>query len=193
LPSWWDLAYLTGFTPWDSEEPAEELVEVVEGGAIKPCRALDIGCGTGTNVVYLASKGFEAHGLDISAIALLKAGRRASAKGVRCYFHHMDFRDTERVRELGAFDLALDVGCYHSLPHGADRMRYIASLDAVLRRGGEYLLWCFVKDRSPGWGPPGVDEEEVEQNLGERYAILERRRINTPFRELLFYRMRRLS
>jgi len=190
LPSFWDIAYLTGLAPWDSDEPTEELVKMVEKGVVKPCKVLDIGCGTGTNIVFLASKGFEAHGLDISKIALLKASRKAAAKGVKCFFHHLDFRDADKVSELGTFDLAIDVGCYHSLPHGADRIKYINSLNRVLKKGGEYLLWCFVKG---SWGPPGVDESEIEKNFRENYNILERRRINTSFRDLLFYHMQKVS
>jgi len=191
--SFWDIAYLTGFTPWDSDEPAEELVELVERSVIKPCRALDIGCGTGTNVIFLASKGFEAHGLDISKVALSKAIKKASSKGVKCYFHHLDIRDTIKVSELGKFDLILDVGCYHSLPQGKDRIMYISSLNNILKKGGEYLIWCFIKGKNFSFGPPGVDEDEIEKKFGERYAILEKRRINSSFRDMLFYYMRRLN
>jgi len=193
LSIFWDLAYLTGWAPWDSGEPAQELISLVESGAIRPCRALDIGCGTGANVVYLASKGFEAHGLDISRVALSKARGRARARGVSCYFHHVDFRDADRVRELGPFDLAMDVGCYHSLSPGPDRLRYIQSLNTVLRKGGEYLLWCFLRGGRWSWGPPGVEENEVDEKFRESYEVLERRRMQTPFRDLLFYHMRRVS
>ncbi|MCL7383583.1 MAG: hypothetical protein LZ167_05905 [Thaumarchaeota archaeon] len=50
----WDLAYLTGLTPWESDTPPSELTELIEKNIIKPCRVIDIGCGTGTTVVYLA-------------------------------------------------------------------------------------------------------------------------------------------
>ncbi|MDJ0269615.1 MAG: methyltransferase domain-containing protein [Aigarchaeota archaeon] len=184
--SFWDMAYLTGLAPWDSGEPLRELVEMVKRGMIKPSKVLDIGCGTGSNVVFLASKGFETHGLDISRVALAKASKRAAAKGVKCFLHHLDFRDADKVSKLGDFDLAIDVGCYHSLPNGADRLRYINSLNKVLRKGGEYFLWCFVRGKSFSWGPPGVYENEIEQNYRERYDILESHRINTPFRDMLF-------
>ena len=191
VTAFWDLAYLTGFTPWDSGEQSKELVELVESGAIKPCRALDIGCGTGSNVVFLAGRGFEAHGLDISKIALLKAMRRAEARGVKCYFHNLDFREVKKLGGLGVFDLAIDVGCYHSLSHSDDRIRYLYSLNEVLRRGGDYLIWCFVRGRASSWGPPGVEEYEVERNFGSRYALIEKREVKTSFRNLLFYHMRR--
>lgn len=186
----WDLAYLIGFTPWDSGQPARELVEKVEGGLIKPCRVLDVGCGTGANVVFLAEKGFEAHGLDISKIALLKARRRAAKRGVKCFFHQLDFLDSEGVKRLGAFDLAIDIGCYHTIHSGRDRVSYVSSLTSVLKGGGEYLLWCFQRGKLYSWGPTGVDRGEIERYFGERYAVLESRRINTLHRDILFFHMR---
>ena len=80
---WWQLAYIVGFKPWDSGISPPELVSVVEGPeALAPGRALDLGCGTGTNVVYLAQHGWEATGVDLVRRALRRAHDRASAAGV---------------------------------------------------------------------------------------------------------------
>ena len=76
MPNWWDLAYYSG-APWDSGDPADELVELVQSGRMKAGRALDIGCGTGTNVLYLAEKGFDVSGVDISKIAIRKVIAKA--------------------------------------------------------------------------------------------------------------------
>ena len=50
--------------PWNSETPPEALVELVESGKVKPCRAIDLGCGAGNYAVYLAGRGFEVTGID---------------------------------------------------------------------------------------------------------------------------------
>jgi len=45
-------AYLFGFKPWDTGVPPPELVSVVEGNdRLVPGKALDLGCGTGTNSI----------------------------------------------------------------------------------------------------------------------------------------------
>ena len=55
----WHKRYSDKDTPWDSGQPSRELERILEEGWIKPCRVLELGCGTGTNAVYLAQRGFE--------------------------------------------------------------------------------------------------------------------------------------
>ena len=56
----WDAAYRGQRpAPWDSGQPNSRLTEVVEDGTIKPGRVAVLGCGSGTNAVFLATKGFE--------------------------------------------------------------------------------------------------------------------------------------
>src|ERR1035437_2138035 len=67
--------------PWEGG-PRSELVELVRTGRLEPCRALDLGCGSGANAVFLAKHGFEVTGVDFAAAALDKADRLAKAAGV---------------------------------------------------------------------------------------------------------------
>ena len=55
----WDLAYVWR-SPWDIGGPRAELVRLVGSGELQPCRAIDLGCGAGENVIYLAQQGFDA-------------------------------------------------------------------------------------------------------------------------------------
>jgi SAM-dependent methyltransferase len=181
--SWWDLAYISGFTPWDTDSPPSELVSLLEQGLLKPCRALDVGCGTGGLVVYLAKKGFDVTGVDISAVAIRKARARAIREGVKANLIKMDFTDVGRARLLGRFDLVTDVGCYHSLSQDR-RSAYIESLNAVINTGGIYLVWAFTKG---SWGPPGVDEHKIDRRLGGRFEIIEKREKDVYGRKTLFY------
>ncbi|MDH4292407.1 MAG: class I SAM-dependent methyltransferase, partial [Dehalococcoidia bacterium] len=69
--------------PWELGRPRKVLVELVEKGLIKKGKALDICCEAGTNAIYLAKKGFQVTGMDISpkAIEIAKEkARKANAK-----------------------------------------------------------------------------------------------------------------
>jgi len=76
--------------PWNSKEPPNALVQLVESGQVRPCRAIDLGCGTGNCTIYLASKGFEMTGVDISPTAVKIARENAEKMGVDCTFLAMD-------------------------------------------------------------------------------------------------------
>jgi 2-polyprenyl-3-methyl-5-hydroxy-6-metoxy-1,4-benzoquinol methylase len=65
--------YESGFTPWDIGKPDFNLIETVTIKAIEPCKALDIGCGTGDNSIWLSQHGFQVTGVDISEMAIQKA------------------------------------------------------------------------------------------------------------------------
>ena len=66
----------SGDTPWDIGKPDFNLVEVVTQKPILSCKALDIGCGTGDNSIWLAQNGFEVTGTDTSDIALEKQKKK---------------------------------------------------------------------------------------------------------------------
>lgn len=192
VPSWWDLAYLT-YAPWDTGEPPDELVEL-ESGTLKPCRILDIGCGTGTSVVYLASKGFKAVGIDISRVAIIRAKRKASKNKVKCEFHAIDFLNIEKLKMTlpEPFDATIDIGCLHSLSK-VERNKYLESLKCVTRRGSTCLLWFFLPgdSRLQLYGPPGISESEVKRRFFKDFQIIERKKINSNHRAMMFYNMKR--
>src|SRR6185369_14836577 len=82
----WNERYETGETPWDTGQPSSELQKVVVEAASKPCRALEIGCGTGANAVWLAQQGFTVTALDLSPLAIERARHRAKNDGADVNF-----------------------------------------------------------------------------------------------------------
>src|SRR5215472_1797419 len=67
---WYSLVYrafyLARLRIWERRVPPSDLVELIEGpAALAPGRALDLGCGTGTDSIYLAAHGWDVTGVDM--------------------------------------------------------------------------------------------------------------------------------
>src|SRR5436190_8223033 len=108
----WDVQYRSGPLPWDTGRPCAELARVLSDEAIRPCRAIELGCGTGTNAVWLAARGFAVTAVDLSRLAIRRAIRRAARAGVAVRFRRGDLRDRQELG--GPFEFFLDRGCYHA-------------------------------------------------------------------------------
>jgi SAM-dependent methyltransferase len=163
----WNLFYLLGRTPWDTEVTPPELIEVVERGQIPPGRALDIGCGTGTNAIYLAQHSFEAVGVDIAYLAIWRARYKAWREKTPVKFYTGDVLKLGMKRGLiipVPVDFVLDIGCLHSLIE-KQLYSYTEMLWRVLRIGGFYMLYA--------WGPRelhgrsiGLSPDKIRATLG---------------------------
>jgi SAM-dependent methyltransferase len=175
--SWsFDLRYLLGRPPWDTAVTPPEVVELIEGEDLPPDRALDLGCGSGTNCIYLARHGWEVVGVDFSVLAVYQARRKARRAGVDCQFYRGDVTDLAFLAD--PFDLALDIGCLHSLPpEGWER--YAAEVARLVRPGGLYLLYAFTP-RPDQDIPRGVAPEEVRSLFAPAFAVEREERGEDP-------------
>jgi SAM-dependent methyltransferase len=170
------LMYLVGFTPWDDDRVSHELTSLVE--ELPAGRALDIGCGTGTQAVYLARAGWTTVGLDAVEQPLRHARQRASDAGV-------DVRwiqgDVARLDELGlepGFMLIHDRGCFHGLSDGA-RRDYIRGVSGLADPGARLGMMCFARNRKLG-APTGVDRAELADGFGQDWDLVAARPDTAP-------------
>src|SRR3954470_20139349 len=129
----WDDRYEKGDTPWETGQPSSELQRVVAEVPIKPCRALELGCGTGASAVWLAQQGFDVTALDLSTSAIERARRRAAEAGANVRFLTADV--LQPPPELaGPFDFVFDRGCYHVVRR-EDVKAYLETLRRLTRPG----------------------------------------------------------
>jgi SAM-dependent methyltransferase len=158
--------YLLGLKIWERELPPPDLVQLVEGGSA-PGRALDLGCGTGTDSIYLARHGWEVTGVDMVPKALAIAQRRAAVAGVRPHFVEGDVTRLQDFGIDGGYDVLFDFGCFHTLPSDR-RDAYVESVTAAAAPGATFLLFGFK--RPPRMAPmqAGLTAEEVRQRFPER-------------------------
>jgi len=129
-----------GIAIWTSKEPPKELIELVESGKIKPCKVIDIGCGEGFYSIYLAKKGFEVLGIDISKKAIKYAKENAEQAGVNVRFIAMDIFDLPNLNEK--FDFILEWAIMHHIKF-EKRKEYVKIINNVLNKGGKYFSTCF--------------------------------------------------
>ncbi len=139
--------------PWNLEQPPEVLVDLVESGKISPGNALDIGCGAGNYAVWLATRGFQVTGVDVSPAAIELAERLARKNGVSCRFVAADLLGSALPLEA-SFDFAYDWEVLHHI-FPEDRDRYVLNVHRVLRPGARYLSVCFSENDDPGFGGEG--------------------------------------
>ena len=101
--------------PWNLSDPPELLAKAIETGKIKPCRAVDLGCGAGNYSVWLAQNGFEVTGFDISEHAIKHAQDLAIKKGVSCQFIAANLLGDLKLYQEN-FDFAFDYSDGSMLP-----------------------------------------------------------------------------
>jgi len=128
--------------PWESGKPDEQLMELVASGVImKGAKILDVGCGLGTQSVYLSKNGFDVTGIDTSKTAIKKARDLAEISKVKANFIVGDV--TDMPFEDGQFDFVYDRGCLHHLKP-KERSLYAFEIRRVLSPKGFLSLLVFV-------------------------------------------------
>ena len=136
---------------WTGTNPPEELVKLVEEGKIKPCKVIDIGCGEGFYSIYLASKGFDVLGIDLSERAIGYAKENAKKYGVDARFKALSVEDLETLNET--FDFVLEWAVIHHI-NPDKRQAYVEKVSRILNKGGKYVSISF-NENSPDFGQPG--------------------------------------
>jgi len=138
--------------PWNIETPPDVLVGLVDSGKVKPCKTIDLGCGTGNYSIYLASVGFDVTGIDISPTAIKIAQENAKKKGIKCNFLVADvLGNLNEVK--GKFDFAYDWELLHHI-FPEQRRIYVKNVYKILNPRGKYLSVCF-SEKEPGFGGSG--------------------------------------
>jgi 2-polyprenyl-3-methyl-5-hydroxy-6-metoxy-1,4-benzoquinol methylase len=152
---------------WDTGISPPELMEFI--ATHRQGRALDLGCGTGTNVITLAQHGWQTSGVDFASKAIAMAKRKARQTGVNADFRVGDVTKPDGI--VPPFDLVLDIGCFQSLS-STSKQDYVRNLIHFLAPDGTFLLYGFFKTaESDEFGLTPSDLELLGSNL----ALVQRR------------------
>jgi len=156
--------------PWFEPGPSPPIrLAVREGFLPKGGDVLDVGCGAGSNVLFLAKNGFRAHGIDLSPGAVAAARERARKVGLAVDVQEGDALALRFAR--GRLDGMIDHGCFHTLPISR-REDYACEAHRVLRPGGSFVLCWVAREASGRMGPPHRPSlEEVATVFESRFLF----------------------
>ena len=172
------LLYRLGFAPWERRDVDESWRPLLDGPhAPTPGRALDVGCGSGRDAIYLAKRGWQVTAVDAVEKALAAARQRAAIEGVEVQWVAGDVAGLGRLGLKPGYDLLYDFGCIHGLPDAA-RKGAAAGLTELAAAGATLLITAFKAGRGIVL-PRGMNREDVVALLGDAWKLEDSRSVVT--------------
>jgi len=171
----WESRYKDTSIPWDSGLPAPELEEYFAGLAKDnyPKHVFEIGCGTGTNAIWLAERGCLVATTEIAPTALESAKQKAIQANQKIDFHLVDICESMPI-EPGSQDFAFDRGVYHIIG-ASKRPLFVERVSSALKPGALWLSISGCKDEHrerPEIGPPQMSAIELLTPVEPYFAIV---------------------
>jgi 2-polyprenyl-3-methyl-5-hydroxy-6-metoxy-1,4-benzoquinol methylase len=145
-----------GIKSWDqrnqewSIDPQDErfLMDVITQSWVnQKGKAIELGCGTGPLVRWLAEKKYEVTGIDISKTAIQMAKEQSGEYNCQYFVNDICTMD---IQELGKYDLCIDGHFLHCITSQDDRKNVFNRIRQILNPGGIFVLMsmCFPVNQS---------------------------------------------
>jgi len=159
--------------PGFSTQPNATLLSAVTGRS--PGRALDAGMGQGRNAVFLALKGWDVTGFDVSDAGLAVARKNAAKAGVNITAVQKSERDFDYG--VSQWDLIL----FSYVPFPIEEHAYVDRLFKSLQPGGLIVVESFASDaNSPGRKPVDFDPVALKRAFSQFQIIKLEDTVDTP-------------
>ncbi|HZX12039.1 MAG TPA: methyltransferase domain-containing protein [Candidatus Nanoarchaeia archaeon] len=134
----WDRLYLQEPSIFEGvDDKIEKILSYKKSGS-----ALDLGCGTGDDLLFLAERGFEVHGVDISDVALGHFKKKADAKKQKVRAVHADLSSYILEQD---YDAIILVSILQFIPR-EDALKLFAQMQERTRLGGINMISCFKQE-----------------------------------------------
>ncbi|MGE0785498.1 MAG: class I SAM-dependent methyltransferase [Sandaracinaceae bacterium] len=179
----WNDNYAEGFLPWDTGKPEPALVAHVERGTLDgptkggptkegPRRVLEVGCGTGTNALWLAERGFDVVAIDVAPLAVEQARAKAASAKAKPRFEVLDFLNADVPG--GPFDAVFDRGVFHVFDDADVRARFAERVAAALVPDGTWLSLAGSTEGPPrDTGPPRRSARDIVNAIEPSLELVE--------------------
>lgn len=142
-----------------------------------PGRALDVGCGSGRDAIYLAKRGWQVTAVDSVEKAVDSAKQRAVEEGVDVQWVAADVAELSRLGLKPGYHLLYDFGCIHGLTDAA-REGAAAGVTQLAAPGATLLITAFKAGRRIAL-PRGMNQADVVALLGDGWDLEESRSVAT--------------
>lgn len=161
--------------PWVAGTASPELINLVWEGVIAPgMKVLEVGCGVGTESVFMAIRGMDVMGVDLSASAVTLSQQLADFYGVKVNFQQGDVASLNFADQ--SFDVICDQGVFHHLKD-EERQPYAKLICRLLKTNGLFVLRSY-SDKIPGEGQPRrIKSDELIDTFHPYLRLEELRRV----------------
>lgn len=176
--------------PWNFQEPPDVLKHLFRKHLSLGCSVLELGCGLGHYVHYLADLGYAASGFDYSEAAIEIARETARGKRLDCRFFRADITDVLPA-SFGPYDVIYDWEFLHHI-YPEQRGACCRNVQSLLDRDGTYFSVCFSEEDS-SFGGSGKfrksslgttlyfsNENELRTLFSRFFTVLDIRTIDVP-------------
>jgi len=177
----WDQILLR--KEYHPESPDRIVVELVSILARRRAqRVLDLGCGAGRHVTYLAESGFTTYGADLSDTGLKLTKKRLGSRKIDAEIIKCDMKSLPYIQSC--FDAVVCVQTiYHQTLKGIRET--VSEIHRIQKKGG-LLLANFHSKRSSKYGKGmEVEEDTFKQENGPEKGVLHHFFEENELRELL--------
>ena len=163
--------YKEGSAPWDIGKPDFNLIQTVTTTPIAPCKALEVGCGTGDNAIWLSQQHFTVVGVDASEIAIEKARDKAAKTNASCTFAVLNILKSHA--DGAPFGFAFDRGCFHTVDSPQERQSFAEQINRHLGENGLWLsLIGSADEQRLSEGPPKRTARDIVSAVEPYFEIL---------------------
>jgi SAM-dependent methyltransferase len=152
---------------WDPNGPQSAVKELVNRWEIRGS-ILEVGCGAGDNVLYLAEHGHEAWGIDSDRNAIHRAKEKAARRRIQAVFQ---VGDPLQSANWGVYvDNIIDCGLFHTLADG-NRAKFENALRQSLRPRGHFFLLCYSDQQPERAGPRRITQKEILRTFAKKWHV----------------------